>query len=57
MILFLISSIKRFRLNLFCNKSKVILLSVYIATRLSLSCPSCSSSNFSKTFKIAICSA
>jgi len=56
-ILSLIYSLKRFRLKLFFSKSKVILLSVYIATRLSLPCPSWSSSNFSKTFKIAICSA
>ena len=56
-ILFLMNSVNRFRLNLFCNKSKVILLSVYIASRLSLSCPSCSSSNFYKAFKVAICSA
>jgi hypothetical protein len=55
--LFLMNSVNRFRLNLFCNKSKVILLSVYIASRLSLSCPSCSSSNFYKAFKVAICSA
>jgi len=56
-VLILISSIKQFRLNLFCNKSKVILLSVYIATCLSLSCPFFSSSDFFKTFKIVIFSA
>ena len=57
-ILFLMDSMNRLRLNLFCNKSKVILLSVFIATHLSLSCPSWSSCNFSKTFiKIALCSA
>ena len=33
---FLICSNKRFRLNLFCNKSNVILLSLYTAARLSL---------------------
>ena len=32
-------------------------MSVYIATRLSLFCPSFSSSNFPKNFKIVICSA
>ena len=53
-ILFLMDSINLFRLNMFCNKSKVILLSVYIAMCSSLSCPASSSSNFSKTFKIAI---
>ena len=53
--LFLMSFISRFRLNLFCNKSKVIFPSVYIATLLSLSFPSCSFPNFSKSFKIAIC--
>ena len=56
-ILFLIYSINRFRLNLFCSKSEVILLSVYIAKRFSLSRPSWSPYNFSNTFKIAICSA
>jgi len=32
MILFLMDSIRQFRLDLFCSKSRVILLSVYIAT-------------------------
>jgi len=39
-MLFLINSINRFRVNVFCSKCRVILLSVYTATRLSLSCPS-----------------
>ena len=55
--LFLRSSINRLRLNLFCSESKVVLLSVHIATGLSLWCTSWSSSNFSNTFKIAIYSA
>ena len=50
-------SIRQFRLDLFCSKSRVILLSVYIAVRLSLSCPSCRFSNCSRALRIANCSA
>ena len=48
--LFLINSMNRFFLNLFCIRGKIILLSVYIDGRISLSFPSCSSSSFPKVF-------